>query len=133
MKVRSTIDEEEVTVWLPLDGRPVVSLSVVDETTKCLLWTVMHESFRKAATNTDGSIELSITRLVRAAADGTADRGVEDIPLHYGVTPPGMHQTAPSGSKPPALQQGMQYLAVVRENVEDGLRWFEFKPIPATR
>lgn len=128
MKVRSTIHENEVTVWLPLKGWPVISLSVVDDTIQHLLWTVTHESFNEATADSTRPIELTITRLsvMRRQGDGSVARTIDEIPLRYGIAPNGMRQTAPLGSAPPALRQGKHYVAVVRETLEANLRWFEF-------
>ena len=128
MKVRSTIDGNEVTVWLPMKRWPVISVSIVDETMKHLLWAVMHESFSEVVAEVVGPIELTITRVSEALREpdaAVAGTG-EEIALHYGVAPKGMHQTVPSGSTPPALRHGTRYLAIVRETVEGNLRWFEF-------
>lgn len=128
MKVRSTVNGNEVTVWLPVKRWPVVSVSIVDETMKHLFWAVMHESFSEAVPETVGPIELTITRVSAALREpdaAVAGKG-EEIALHYGVAPAGMHQTVPSGSTPPALRHGTRYVAIVRETVEGNLRWFEF-------
>jgi hypothetical protein len=129
LKVRSTIDENGVTVWLPLMKWPVISVSIVDETARNLLWAVVHESFREAGTDDGGgTIELTITRLSATPheAEGANVRTNQEIALHYGIAPRGMRQTVPHGATPPALHHGSRYLAVVRETVKDKLRWFEF-------
>ena len=129
MKIRSTMEEDEVTVWLPLSkGWPVISLAIVDETTQRLLWAMVHESFKESAGNGDGTIELTITRLsaIHHNTDTPVARTIEETPLRYGIAPNGMRQTVPRGSTPLPLCPGSQYLAVVRETVEDNFRWFGF-------
>lgn len=129
MKIRGTSEENEVTIWLPLHREwPVVSVSIVDETTQRLLWVVMHESFKEAISDGGGAIELTITRLPTTPreTDARIARTSEEMPLRYGVVPDGMRQTVPRDSTPPPLGRGRQYFAVVRETVEDHLRWFWF-------
>lgn len=128
MKVRSTMHGNRITVWLPVTRWPVVSVSIVDESMEHLVWAVMHESFSEAVGEGVEPIELTITRLSAALRepDSPVARTGREIPLYYGVTPEGMHQTAPRVSTPSALRHGTRYVAIVRESVADDLRWFEF-------
>lgn len=126
MKVQSTVDEKGPTLWLPIRRWPVVSLSIVDEGNRNLLWSVLHESFREAEPRSDEHIELTMTQV--ACANGTHNvvSVSEPIPLHYGQAPEGMRQTVPRHRAPASLRHGERYFVVVRENVDDGVRWFEF-------
>jgi hypothetical protein len=127
VKVRSTVDGQRgVTIWLPIDRWPVVSVSVVAENDRKLLWSVIHESFSEAEIGQDEPIELTITQ-TSSANPLPQSMGVSNaIPLRYGHAPDGMRQTVPQRGFPLALQHGDNYTAVVRENVVDGVRWFEF-------
>lgn len=126
MKVRSTVDEQRgVTIWLPIHRWPVVSVSVVDENNRKLLWSAIHESFSEAQLGNGEAIELTITRASSANPSQHVAAVSNELPLRYGYAPEGMRQTMPQRGAPPALQPG-DYMAVVRENVADGLRWFEF-------
>ena len=129
VKVRSTFTNNEVTVWLPLNTDwPVISVSIVDDMTKDLLWSAVHESFTAVAMNGPDVIALNVTRVsTTPPPDAAARQALAEKPLRYGVAPDRMRQTVPNASQPPSLRKGRQYLAVVRETIDDSIRWFEFQ------
>ena len=128
MKVRSSVDGQRgVTIWLPIHRWPVVSVSVVDEDNRELLWSVIHASFSEAQFGHDDPIELTVTRASSASPEPYATV-LNEIPLRYGHPPDGMKQIVPPRGAPPALQLGGRYMAVVRGNVANGVGWFEFTP-----
>ena len=123
-----------VTIWIPVEIWPVISLTIVDERSDRIAWALVHESFERQNEGERRLLTIDITKVSMPPKLGSSKncRSVasKEIVLTYGVVPEGLRQSSPGDGAPPPLREHVPYVVVVREGVTSDFRWFRFEVIP---